>query len=103
VNSEIKEFNRKLKKIVTSYNHVSLLETNLKRESFTRHGLHWNFLGKTLVVKLIPLQINKLIGKESQTPINLIWKDNPMEANIGSCKEEMTTLFDNVNVNEIVN
>jgi hypothetical protein len=73
-----------------SYNHVSLLETNIKREFFTRHGLHWNFLGKTLVMKLILLKINKLIGKGSQTLINLIWKDNAMEGNIGSCNEDTT-------------
>jgi hypothetical protein len=88
VNSEIEEFNRKLKRIVTSYNHASLLETNLKREFFTRHGLHWNKLGKALVVKLILLRINKLIGKGPQTPINLTWKDNSIECNIISCNEE---------------
>jgi hypothetical protein len=57
VNSEIEEFNKKLQKIATLYNHVSLLETNLKRECFTKHGLHWNFLGKTMVVELILLQL----------------------------------------------
>jgi hypothetical protein len=59
INLEIEEFNRKLKKITTLYNHVSMLETNFKRECFTRHGLHWNFLGKSLVVNLLLHQINK--------------------------------------------
>jgi hypothetical protein len=53
VNTRIKEFNRKLKKIIAPYNHVSLIETNLRRDFSTRHGLHWNKLGKALVVKLV--------------------------------------------------
>jgi lysophospholipase L1-like esterase len=59
INLQIEELNRKLNKITTLYNHVSLLETNFKRECFTRHGLHWNSLGKSLVVKLLLHQINK--------------------------------------------
>jgi hypothetical protein len=98
VNSEIEEFNRKLKKIVTLYNHVSLLETNLKRECFTKHGLHWNSLGKTLVVKLISLQINKLVGKGLLNLISLTWLDNALPGKVGSCNEEMITLYSNVNV-----
>ncbi|XP_033608380.1 uncharacterized protein LOC117282525 [Cryptotermes secundus] len=59
VNSEIEEFSRQLKKIATLYNHVSLLETNLKRECFTKHGLHWNSLGKTLDFCLYGYMENK--------------------------------------------
>jgi hypothetical protein len=98
VNSETKEFNKKLQKIATLYNHVSLLETNLKRECFTKHGLRWNFLGKTMVLELILLQINKLVRKGFQTPINLIWKDNALVGNSGSNTEKLSTLLDNVNV-----
>jgi hypothetical protein len=31
--------------------------------------------------------------------INHAWKDNDLMVNICSCNEEMTTLFDNVNIN----
>jgi hypothetical protein len=65
------------------------------------HGLHWDKLGKALVVKLILLRINKVIGKGLQTPINLNWKDNSVECNISSCNEEMTTLLDHVNSNNM--
>lgn len=95
VNNEIEEFNRKLRKIATLYNHVSLIETNLRRECFTKHGMHWNSLGKTLVGKLISLQINKLVGKGIQTPINLPWIDNASLGITGSCNEEMITLSGN--------
>jgi hypothetical protein len=35
INIETEEFNRKLKNMATSYNHVLLLEKNLKRKCFT--------------------------------------------------------------------
>lgn len=75
MNTEIKEFNSKLKKITAAYNHVSLIETNLKRQHFTRHGQHWNKLGKALVVKLVSLRINKLLEKGPQLMFNLKWKE----------------------------
>jgi hypothetical protein len=102
VNLEIEKFNRKLKKIATSYNHVALSETNLKRECFTGHGLRWNSLGKDLVVKLTTHQINKVIEKGFQTLINLVWKDNALVGNVSTCNEGVTTVFGmakaNVNV-----
>jgi hypothetical protein len=98
VNSEIGEFNGKLKSIASLYNHVSLLETNLKRDCFTKHGLHWNSLGKTLVVKLISLQINKLAGKGRLTLISLTWIDNALLGTTDSWSEEMITLSGDVNV-----
>jgi lysophospholipase L1-like esterase len=49
MNCEIQKFNRKLKEIVNLYNHASLLETILKREFFTRHGLHLTQRGKEVV------------------------------------------------------
>jgi hypothetical protein len=67
INSENNEFNRKLKKIDALPNHVSLIETTLKRECSTKHWPHWNSIGETLVFKLIPLQISKVLRKEFQT------------------------------------
>jgi hypothetical protein len=102
INFEIEEFNRTLKKIATSYNHVSLLETNLKRECFMRHGLHWNSLGKTMVVNLILHHINKLTEKEVQILINLVLKDNVMMGIIISGNKVMTlsgTVNGKVNLN----
>jgi hypothetical protein len=99
VNLEIKEFNKRLKKIVNAYNHVTLLETSRVRESFTRHGAHWNSYGKGLAMKLLAQQINKVIEKGSQTPINLYWKDNACVSNSSSLKEGRNTVCDSVKVN----
>jgi hypothetical protein len=98
VNSAIEEINRKLKKIASSYNHVSFLETSLGREYFTKHGLHWNSRGKTLVMPLLSAQINKLVGKRPSTPVNLIWRENYMSGISDSSNDETTLLPSNVKV-----
>ncbi|KAJ4446836.1 hypothetical protein ANN_13534 [Periplaneta americana] len=46
VNSEVVNFNRKLKKRLKVYNHVKVNEIDLNRDNFTRHGLHLNGKGK---------------------------------------------------------
>jgi hypothetical protein len=51
-----------------------------------------------MVVELILLQINKLVRKGFQTPINLIWKDNALVGNSGSDTEKLSTLLANINV-----
>jgi hypothetical protein len=42
VNNEVIRFNRHLEKRMILYSNVKLLETNLGREYFTKHGLHLN-------------------------------------------------------------
>lgn len=74
-NLKIKEFNKKLKKITAAYKHVFLIETNFKRELFTRHGLHWNKRGKTLVVKLLCQRIRTITEKRPHLVFNLKWKE----------------------------
>jgi lysophospholipase L1-like esterase len=45
VNSAIKSFNRKLKKLVKAHHHASILEIANVRNLFTNHGLHLNGQG----------------------------------------------------------
>jgi hypothetical protein len=52
VNSEIKSFNRKLKKMATVHHHASVLEIDNGRKLFTNHGLHLNGQGKEMLSKL---------------------------------------------------
>ena len=49
-------------------------------------------------MKLISMQINKLLRKELLTPVNLTWMDNALLGNVDSCSEGMIPLSDNVNV-----
>jgi lysophospholipase L1-like esterase len=49
VNSEVFKFNRQIKKIVKLHTNVELLEVELQRKHFTRHGQHLNNGGKELI------------------------------------------------------
>jgi len=64
MNSEIKLFNRKLKKMVKVYQHMSVLEMDNDN-----HGLHLNSQGKEVFSKLIVSHIFN-IGRENRSPIN---------------------------------
>jgi hypothetical protein len=77
INQEIQEFNNKLKKIARVFSQVVIVETDLDRKYFTRHGLHLNNRGKEYLSKLIATQINRLIhGKKQDVPaVPLNWTD----------------------------
>jgi hypothetical protein len=79
------------------------LETKFKRECFTRHGLHWNSLGKSLVAKLLLHQIIKVTNKGFQTPINLPWRDEALVDILNSCNKGISTLAGTVNANANLN
>jgi len=53
VNKEIHSFNRKLHKIMKNKEMVNILDCNIAREGFTRHGQHLNSPGKSKVALLI--------------------------------------------------
>ena len=55
------------------YEHVSVV-VNLKREHFTRHGLHMNYKGKAEAARTIPSTIDCINNKVSNS-IPLQWHD----------------------------
>jgi hypothetical protein len=77
INSKIQAFNRQTLKVVKAYSHATIVDTNLDRKFFTRHGLHLNKRGKEWLAKLLATQINRLvINKAMVSPkIALKWKD----------------------------
>lgn len=52
-NSEVKSFNKKLKKMIKPHHHASILEINNDRKLFTNHSLHMNGQGKEMLSNLI--------------------------------------------------
>jgi len=64
VNKEIVVFNTELLKVVKSVGNVKIVQTNLNRDDFTRHGLHLNLSGKEKVAKLIGESIKQLIARK---------------------------------------
>jgi lysophospholipase L1-like esterase len=74
VNKAVQKYNMQVRKIMTLQPQVKLLETNLDRNHFTRHGLHLNFKGKDLVSQQLALIIEHIFKKEQTVPIYIPWK-----------------------------
>ena len=59
--------------------HIHIVDVNLTRDEFTRHGLHLNYLGKERIAKTIEQSINTLSMTRNPT-ISLNWKEVPSAA-----------------------
>jgi len=75
VNKEINFFNRKLNKIIKPYELTSQFHLHMKREHFTKHGMHMNGscedrISGFLTSRIIELLTTHLLG----TPITPPWK-----------------------------
>lgn len=79
-NLEIQATNRKLNKIAKAYNNVMIIDSNLHRKYFTRHGMHLNKHGKEWLSKHIATQIHRLVENNSKDTsiIPLKWKIEPI-------------------------
>jgi hypothetical protein len=75
VNEEIRAYNRKLEKYVKCFKHVILLNHDLNRTLFTRHGLHFNKTGKNVLARNIALTCSKILHRDKKL-IYLPWKEN---------------------------
>jgi hypothetical protein len=59
-NIRIQLVNTKLKSILSRFKHVTILDMNITRNSFTKHALHLNKLGKEWLARKIASQIDKI-------------------------------------------
>ena len=86
INSEIQAFNRQILQVAKAYSRVIIVDTNLDRKLFTRHGMHLNKRGNEWLAKLLATQISRLvINKVRVEPkIALKWKD---ELVVNQCLE----------------
>ena len=77
INSEIQVFNRQILKVAKAYSHVTIVDTDLDRKFYTRHGLHLNKRGKEWLAKGLAIQINRLATNVGRIlpKIALKWKD----------------------------
>jgi len=80
MNMCIQAYNSKLKTLLKSFKHVSLVEMSNVRRYYTRHGLHLNSQGKEWLAKKIVKQIELLIeiASKANPAIPLKWLDEPM-------------------------
>jgi len=79
VNNEVQAFNRKLFKTMKMFEHTKIIEVNLNREHFTRHGLHMNAAGKELIAQRIANNIRGVLTRQTTTPISMTWKEDLTE------------------------
>jgi hypothetical protein len=82
VNSEVIRYNKQLRKRMTQFNIVKILETDLERNYFTKHGLHLNSFGKEYIAIRLATVVKNLFHIERMSPIALQWKeDSPVSSN----------------------
>jgi hypothetical protein len=89
VNKEVIKFNRQVKRIIKRYPNVTLMEVELQRHHFTRHGQHLNLLGKELVASelaKISLQFVTMVGTN---PIHMHWTEDNLQEKYSSSRNEI--------------
>jgi uncharacterized protein YaiI (UPF0178 family) len=77
INSEIQAFNRQILKVAKANSHVTIVDTDLDRKLFTRHGMHLNKRGKEWLAKLLATQISRLVINKVRAALKIAlkWKD----------------------------
>jgi hypothetical protein len=75
VDTEILTFNRKLYKAMKNLDGVKVVDYDLTREDFTRHGLHINAQGKTKVANTIAQTLTQPSKQNDIKLIPLQWID----------------------------
>ena len=73
VNNKVLKFNRQVEKKMKNYNNIKMLETDLDRKYFTKHGEHLNSSGKELISMKLTIVIKEFFTMEQLSPICLQW------------------------------
>jgi len=68
-----------INKIMALFNNMKILETNLERNYFIKHGLHLNSAGKECIALRLSMMVKSCLNKKRMSPIRLKWKDNTTE------------------------
>ena len=87
-NEQIKNYNKKLHKVMKRFNHVTLTKVTTIREHFTKHGFHLNMKGKeTLSKELIKhLPIKK--DNQKDAAIQLPWRNETGKVGVQTIQTE---------------
>lgn len=68
------------------FNNVKLLETDIDRTYFTRHGLHFNSSGKEFIALKLATVVKSFSQTKRLSPIFLKWKVDSVPGNQDDCK-----------------
>ena len=80
VNREVTTYKRKLHKRMKMFECMKILDSEVQREHFTRHGLHMNTVGKELMAQRIMDHIRKTLLVRKAPPIILKWRQDLTES-----------------------
>ena len=73
LNNGILNFNKRLEKLTKISPHASFLKTEQNRKLYTRHGLHYNRMGKQYLFYQIALMVYSLLEQKTTCPISVGW------------------------------
>jgi hypothetical protein len=68
VNKEVISFNRQLKKGMVIYNNVKMLDSDIEREHFTKHGLHLNSSGRECIALRLATMVRSFFQQREDIP-----------------------------------
>jgi hypothetical protein len=74
LNKESKATNKKLLRISQAYDHTEMLIIDDNRKLYTRHGLHLNKVGKSVLTSEIARFICAILKQKTSLPIAMNWK-----------------------------
>jgi hypothetical protein len=76
VNKEVVVYNRKLYKRMKQFEHVNIINSELHRKYFTKHGMHMKTAGKEQMTQRLAERIWETFSKKETSPITLQWKQD---------------------------
>jgi hypothetical protein len=88
VNSEVIAFNRKLYKRMKQFEHVKIIDSELQRKYFTKHGMHMNIVGKEIMVQRIAEKVRETFSKGTTSTIILRWKKDMDKGTVSTWKPD---------------
>ena len=98
VNSEVIRVNNQLRKRLSQFNNVKILETDIEREYFSKHGQHLNSSGKEYIAVRLATVVKSFSHIKRMSPIPLPWEGDTVStiqgtnnvSSVSSNKDETT-------------
>ena len=98
INRKIKNFNDNLSKRIRHFKHAHLLSMQTDRRYFTKHGQHFNKIGKERLAKDLAFTINEVFSnttKNSEQIYPLSWKEEgmPQDKLVGPLAKQQCNIY----------
>jgi hypothetical protein len=78
-NNEVTIYNRKLYTRMKASEYVKIIDSEVHREYFTKHGMHMNTMGKELMARRITQHTRKTFLVRQTSPPPLKWRQESMD------------------------